>query len=75
MLLMLVPPIGYGWGYRGWGPPYPSYFQRRRERGLLQAGVRPAISPRSWGFAGDAVWAVFGLSTLWVLAMALVWTS
>jgi hypothetical protein len=30
MFLFLVPPIGYGWGYRKWGPPYPRYVQRRR---------------------------------------------
>jgi hypothetical protein len=29
LLVFLLPPVGYGWGYRRWGPPYPSYFQRR----------------------------------------------
>jgi hypothetical protein len=28
--LFVVPTLGYGWGYRGWGPPYPRYIQRRR---------------------------------------------
>lgn len=35
MFLFLVPPIGYGWGYRGWGAPYPSYVQRRRGQAAI----------------------------------------
>lgn len=25
VFLFLLLPLSYGWGYRGWGPPYPSY--------------------------------------------------
>jgi hypothetical protein len=24
MMLIFFMPVGYGWGYRGWGAPYPS---------------------------------------------------
>ena len=30
LFIFLLPPIGYGWGYRRWGPPYPRYIQRPR---------------------------------------------
>jgi hypothetical protein len=32
MFLFFVSPVSYGWGYRGWGPPYPSYVQERRRQ-------------------------------------------
>jgi hypothetical protein len=40
MFLFLAPPIGYGWGYRGWGAPYPRYIQRRRGQQAAAAGGR-----------------------------------
>lgn len=39
MFFLFASPVTYGWGYRGWGPPYPSYVQRRRH---LQATLRGA---------------------------------
>jgi hypothetical protein len=65
MFMFLVPPIGYGWGYRGWGPPYPRYIQRRR-------GPQPADSDGtphhlSWGWGGDFVWLVFLIGAMWVV--------
>ena len=39
MFLLLVPPMGYGWGYRGWGPPYPRYIQRRRGQRAVATGA------------------------------------
>jgi hypothetical protein len=67
MFVFLLSPVGYGWGYRGWGPPYPSYYQRRR--GERAAGtVGAAFDHRAWGRGGDVVW---GLGVFWVL-MAIV---
>jgi hypothetical protein len=43
ILLFLVSPIGYGWGYRKWGPPYPRYIQRRR--GIRAASCGRVINP------------------------------
>lgn len=66
IVIFLVPPIGYGWGYRRWGPPYPRYIQRRRR---LQAGATGASSRHeSWGWGGDFVWMVLFIGVLWVLA-------
>ena len=63
LVVFLVSPISYGWAYRGWGPPYPSYFQRRRgERFAGTGGL--AFDHNAWGWAGDFVWAAL---LLWVL--------
>ena len=68
MFLFLVPTISYGWGYRGWGPPYPRYIQRRR------ALVAPATSDSivfnhtAWGWVGDLIWVVFIVGVLWATA-------
>ncbi len=44
MFLFLVSPVGYGWSYRGWGPPLPSYIQRRRAaRGSMLRGKHPRV--------------------------------
>lgn len=69
IFLFLVPPLGYGWGYRRWGPPYPSYIQRRR--GTAMSGSTNS-NHQAWGFAGDFVWVVIIISVLWASA-ALFW--
>jgi hypothetical protein len=70
MFLLLVTPVSYGWGYRGWGPPYPSYFQRRRE--LRSTGASGAFNHYSWGWGGDFVWLILLVGIFWV-ATALWW--
>ena len=65
MFVMLTPPIGYGWGYRGWGPPYPRYIQGRRAE---QAPVTDkSFDHRAWGWGGDAVWTFVLLGMLWAV--------
>jgi hypothetical protein len=73
MVLMIASPIGYGWGYRGWGPPYPSYLQRRRSQQLAGRGVSDPFKHESWGFGGDLLWFVFFVGLVWVVA-ALFWS-
>ena len=70
MFLFLVPPIGYGWGYRGWGPPYPRYFQRRRAQ-LAATGGSSAFNHHAWGWGGDLLWIVFFIGT--ICAAAALW--
>lgn len=67
MLLLLVPPIGYGWAYRGWGPPYPLYVQRRRGQRTVVADGSVPFDHQSWGLGGDFVWAVFFIGILWAI--------
>ena len=72
MLIFFVTPIGYGWGYRGWGAPYPRYIQRRR--GLKATPNSGSATPtdQSWRWGGDLVWIVFLIGISWV-AWSLWW--
>lgn len=65
MFLFLVPPIGYGWGYRGWGAPYPRFIQRRRGQQAAATGGSAELNHHSWGWGGDFVWGVFFIGLLW----------
>ncbi len=70
MFVFLVSPVSYGWGYRGWGPPYPSYYQRRRgERFAGTAGA--AFDHQAWGRGGDFIWGTLLFGAL--MAMVLFW--
>ncbi|MGA3124157.1 MAG: hypothetical protein ABSF69_25645 [Polyangiaceae bacterium] len=74
MFLFLIPSVGYGWGYRGWGPPYPSYVQRRRGLQAGQAGRPLAFDHEAWGWGGDFVWIVLLVGSLWAAsALFLGW--
>jgi len=70
MVLFLCIPLGYGWGYRRWGLPYPSYIQRRRHARAIAAGGTSAFNHLSWGRTGDLVWLVLIIGMLWVSAAA-----
>jgi len=72
MFFLLVTPVGYGWGYRGWGPPYPSYFQRQRDLQASSAGASGAFNHYSWGWGGDFVWLILFVGIFWV-ATAMWW--
>jgi hypothetical protein len=72
MFFLLATPVGYGWGYRGWGPPYPSYFQRRRDLQAATRGGNGAFNHYSWGWGGDVLWMVLFVGVLW-LVTALWW--
>lgn len=66
MFIWVVPPVGYGWGYRGWGVPYPRYVQRRRAERASTAGDVAAFDHHAWGWRGDLLWigVVFGIAWL-----------
>ncbi len=59
MMLVFFLPVGYGWGYRGWGVPYPSYVQRRRMQRASSAGRLTAFNHQAWGRGGDFIWGLF----------------
>lgn len=70
MLMFLVAPLGYGWGYRGWGMAYPSYVQRRR---ALRVGGDPSQRDHlAWGRSGDLVWLGLFIAFIWAIS-AFVW--
>jgi len=68
MFAVLMPWVGYGWGYRGWGPPYPRYIQRRRGQRGAADGVSAPFRYDGWGWHGDAVWWVLLIGLCWVFA-------
>jgi hypothetical protein len=72
LALVVFLPTGYGWGYRGWGAPYPSYLQRRRMQIAMNAGSSRGFDHLAWGRGGDFIWALvlfdvvfFGALFLW----------
>jgi hypothetical protein len=68
MFIFLIPPIGYGWGYRGWGPPYPRYVQRRRGQAAVLDGGPSNFNHHSWGWGGDFIWVMFFIGVLWAVS-------
>jgi hypothetical protein len=70
LFMFLLTPIGYGWGYRGWGMPYPRYVQRRRASRAVASGL--SHDHYAWGLAGDFVWAGVLIAVMWAVS-ALVW--
>ena len=72
MLWVTAPPVGYGWAYRGWGPPYPRYIQRRRGQQASAAGGPASFDHHSWGWGGDFVWMAMLIGLIWA-SSALWW--
>jgi hypothetical protein len=70
MVIVIVAPMTYGWGYRGWGPPYPRYIQRRHARQASPFGAFP-FDHQAWGFRGDLMWFALFIGALW--AVSVVW--
>lgn len=69
MFLFLAIPVGYGSGFRRWGPPYPRYFQRRRGVRAAAASATPLpVSAEAWGWGGDFVWVVLLIGASWAFA-------
>ncbi len=64
--MFLVMPVGYGWGYRGWGAPYPRYVQQRR---ALRASANvSSFNHQAWGRGGDFVWIVILIVGIWAFS-------
>ncbi len=63
-------PLGYGWGYRGWGPWY-----RRRKPGrprsradlpsLDEERVNAELEEEGWGWMAIALWFVLLIAIIW----------
>ena len=67
MLVLLVTPASYGWGYRGWGPPIPTYWQRQRVARGYPFGGRSPHTHTTWGYGGDFIWMFLFIFALWAL--------
>ena len=69
LMVAFLLPVGYGWGYRGWGAPYPTYIQRRRRRSAVSAGTSAGFDHHAWGRAGDLVWGLLFIDVLFFAAL------
>ncbi len=67
MFFLFVSPVTYGWGYKRWGPPYPSYFQRRRHLQATARGATVEADHYRWGWGGDLVWFVLIIGVFWMV--------
>jgi len=72
MFFLFISPVSYGWGYRGWGPPYPSYIQRQRHLRSSAAGTAGDFDHYAWGWGGDILWIILFVGVIWVFT-ALWW--
>lgn len=68
LVVFFLLPLGYGWGYRGWGPWY-------RRRGTSERHVgEPSPAPveddldSGWGWTGVALWIVLLVALFWLVA-------
>lgn len=68
VFVVLVPSVGYGWAYRGWGPPLPSFVQQRRSAHAKARGSALPVDHRAWGRAGDFVWVALFIGVLWAFS-------
>ncbi|MGY2079905.1 hypothetical protein [Modestobacter sp. SYSU DS0657] len=79
VVLLFLIPLAYGWGYRGWGAPYPSYYRARRHGATsADAAVDPAEDPtlveeRSWGLLADVLWVVLVVAMVWLVVALVLW--
>jgi hypothetical protein len=63
-------PAAYGWRVRSWGPPLPSYLQRRRAERATAAGPvdtsnAAAFDHHAWGWGGDVLWIMLIAWIMW----------
>lgn len=72
VMFMLFMPVGYGWGYRGWGAPVPSYVQRQRMEAATRAGHPAARNHLAWCRGGDCIWALLAVELILLIAL-FVW--
>ena len=73
MFVFLISPVGYGWGYRRWGPPYPRYVQRRRGQRAEGSGTSAQFNHYAWGVGGDFIWAMLVIWIIWAIWAATFW--
>ena len=67
-------PLGYGWGYRGWGP----WYRRRHYDGPPRTGAPddnlqpgfggPEEVGSGWGWGGAFLWIILIIALIWLIA-------
>lgn len=71
VLSLVLLPLGYGWGYRSWGPPRPPH---RRARPETPAEDRTAAEREidGWGVLALVVWVALTVALVWLLVALVV---
>jgi hypothetical protein len=69
LTLVFFLPVTYGWRYRGWGVPYPSYVQRRRMQLAASRGTGAGFNHKAWGWGGDLIWALMFADMIFFAAL------
>lgn len=87
IVFLIFVPLTYGWGYRGWGPPYPRSYSRYRHRRADLTGSPPPPPPPAgdelerghWVYVEDrppepvGAWGILG-DLLWLAVIgAIIW--
>lgn len=72
LVLLFALPVTYGWGYRRWGPPYPSWWAARRARRRPVGAAAPAPEPVGWGALADLMWLVLLVALVWFVVAVVV---
>lgn len=63
VVILLLLPLSYGWGYRGWGPPYPRAYRRTPAR---------AEDEVTWGVLADVLWVIAVVALIWLVVALLI---
>lgn len=74
-VIFFILPLGYGWGYRGWGPWYRRSGRSPRVRPSstsVGTELTPAEVEAGWGCLGIALWIILVIAIFWLIA-ALGW--
>jgi hypothetical protein len=69
LIVFFLLPLGYGWGYRGWGPWY-----RRRTPTSTDLGAEGTAPPdtEGWGWGASFLWIILLIAIVWLIS-AFVW--
>lgn len=66
VIIFFFIPLGYGWGYRGWGP----WYRRRRRPPTVAPGTEPVPGDDTgWGCAGGLLWIILIIAIIWLIAV------
>jgi hypothetical protein len=69
LIIFFLLPLGYGWGYRGWGPWY-----RGRSTGRYNEGSTGPVDSdldEGWGWISSFLWVILLIALIWLVAATL----
>jgi hypothetical protein len=67
-LVFFLLPLGYGWGYRGWG----SWYRRRSPNRIASEPTAGPDLDEGWGWVSSFLWVVLLIALIWIIA-AFLW--